>query len=59
MAEQVAVGLFPHQLVDQDVIDTTDAYLRSQQPSPALRRLIVENRDMMARALRAQVFDRT
>ena len=34
-------------------------YLRSQQPTPGLRRLIVENRDTMARALRTQAFDRT
>ncbi|HMC72215.1 MAG TPA: ERAP1-like C-terminal domain-containing protein, partial [Mycobacteriales bacterium] len=30
MAEQVAVGLFPHQLVDQSVVDITDEYLRTQ-----------------------------
>ena len=59
MAEQVAVGLFPHQLVEQSVVDITDEYLRTQQPPPALRRLVVENRDMMARALRAQAFDRS
>jgi aminopeptidase N len=57
MAEQVAVGLYPHQLVELDVIAATDDYLRSQQPPPALRRLIVENRDAMARALRTQAFD--
>jgi len=59
MAEQVAVGLYPHQLVEASVIDATDDYLRSQQPTPGLRRLIVENRDTMARALRTQAFDRT
>jgi aminopeptidase N len=57
MAEQVAVGLYPHQLVDPAVIEATDDYLRTQQPVPALRRLIVENRDTMARALRTQAFD--
>jgi len=59
MAEQVAVGLFPHQLVEQSVVDTTDEYLRGHQPAPALRRLVVENRDMMARALRTRAFDQT
>ena len=59
MAEQVAVGLYPHQLVEPAVIETTDDYLRSQNPPPALRRLIVENRDTMARALRTQAFDRS
>ena len=57
MAEQVAVGLYPHQLVSPAVIQATDDYLRTQQPVPALRRLIVENRDTMARALRTQAFD--
>jgi aminopeptidase N len=59
MAEQVAVGLYPHQIVDASVIETTDDYLRTQQPAPALRRLIVENRDTMARALRTQAYDRS
>src|SRR3954463_4533510 len=59
MAEQVVVGLFPHQLVEQSVVDTTDEYLRTQQPPPALRRLVVENRDMMARALRTRAFDQS
>jgi aminopeptidase N len=58
MAEQVAVGLFPHQLVEQAVVDVTDDYLRNAQPAPALRRLIAENRDQMARALRTQAHDR-
>jgi aminopeptidase N len=59
MAEQVAVGLYPHQLVSQSTIDATDDYLRAAQPVPALRRLIVENRDAMARELRTQAFDRS
>jgi aminopeptidase N len=58
MAEQVAVGLYPHQLVDPAVVEATDDYLRNEAPVPALRRLIVENRDTMARALRTQAFDR-
>ncbi|HET6907891.1 MAG TPA: aminopeptidase N [Mycobacteriales bacterium] len=58
MAEQIAVGLYPHQIVEQAVIDRTDAYLRAEQPVPALRRLIVEDRDLMARALRTRAFDR-
>jgi aminopeptidase N len=57
MAEHIAVGLYPHQIVEQSVVDATSAYLKSQQPPPALRRLIVENRDQMSRALRTQAFD--
>ena len=59
MAEQVAVGLFPHQIVEAAVVDRTDDYLRTKEPAPALRRLITENRDQMARALRTQAFDRS
>jgi len=59
MAEHIAVGLYPHQIVEQQVIDATDDYLRTKQPPPTLRRLIVENRDQMARALRTQAFDQT
>jgi aminopeptidase N len=59
MAEQVAVGLFPHVLVEQSVLDRTDDYLRTQDPAPALRRLLTESRDQMARALRSQAFDRS
>ena len=57
MAEHIAVGLYPQLLVEQSVVDATTAYLKSEQPPPALRRLIVENRDQMARALRCQAFD--
>jgi aminopeptidase N len=59
MAEHIAVGLYPHQIVEQSVVDATDDYIRAEQPPPALRRLLTENRDQMARALRNQEFDRT
>jgi aminopeptidase N len=58
MAQQIAIGMFPILLVDQATIDRSDAYLREAQPVPPLRRLITENRDNLARALRAQVRDR-
>ena len=58
MGQQIAVGLFPHQIIEQWVVDATDDYVRTQQPPPALRRLVIENRDQMARALRTQAADR-
>jgi aminopeptidase N len=59
MAQQIAVGLYPLHLVDQQTVDRSDDYLRTAQPVPALRRLITENRDGVARALRAQARDRS
>jgi aminopeptidase N len=58
MAQQIAVGLYPVHLVEQQTVDRTDDYLRTAQPPPALRRLVAENRDAVARSLRAQARDR-
>jgi aminopeptidase N len=58
MAQQIAIGLYPALCVSQSTIDRTDEYLRTAQPVPSLRRLITENRDNLARALRAQQRDR-
>ena len=45
--------------VDSSTIEATDAYLASKPESPtALRRLLVEGRDEVARALRNQARDR-
>jgi aminopeptidase N len=59
MAQQIAIGLFPILLVEQATIDRTDVFLREAQPVPPLRRLVRENRDNVARALRAQARDHT
>lgn len=57
MAQQIAVGLYPSLQVSQATLDTTDAWLASAAPSPALRRLITESRAGVERALRAQAAD--
>jgi aminopeptidase N len=57
MAQNVVVGLYPAVVVDQAVIDRTDAYLAAEDPPPALRRLLLEGRDGVARALRARACD--
>ncbi|MWA11155.1 aminopeptidase N [Streptomyces sp. BA2] len=57
MAQQIAVGLYPSLQISQATLDTTDAWLSSASPSPALRRLITESRAGVERALRAQAAD--
>jgi len=58
IAQQVAVGLYPTLLASQELLDRTDAWL-AQAPGdlPALVRLVSEQRDGVARALRAQERD--
>jgi len=58
MAQNVAVGLYPALVVDQAVVDRTDAYLAEQSPPAALRRLLLEGRAGIVRALRARECDR-
>jgi aminopeptidase N len=57
MAQNVVVGLYPTQLVSPRVVERTDAYLAEADPPPALRRLLLEGRDGVVRALRAQERD--
>ncbi|UGQ09755.1 aminopeptidase N [Yinghuangia sp. ASG 101] len=54
IAQQIVLGLYPSIQVSQDTLDRTDAWLADAAPPPALRRLVVESRDGVARALRAQ-----
>ncbi|MEU6660752.1 aminopeptidase N [Streptomyces sp. NPDC046821] len=54
----VVRGLFPSLQDSQETLDATDAWLESHEGSaPALRRLVLEARDDLARALRAQACD--
>ncbi len=57
MARNVVVGLYPALLVSPDVVARTDAYLQATDAAPALRRLLLEARDGVARALRARERD--
>ncbi|MFH8554359.1 aminopeptidase N [Streptomyces celluloflavus] len=51
-------GLFPSWQVTQETLDAADAWLAGHpQAAPALRRLVAEERDDLARALRAQACD--
>jgi aminopeptidase N len=58
IAQKLIVGLYPSRLVEQATLDATDAFLAEGDPVPALRRLIIEQRDGVRRCLRAQEFDR-
>ena len=60
IAQQIVIGLYPTRLADQALVDSSDAWLASRPDAvPALRRLVSENRDAVARALRVQERDRT
>ncbi|WP_312180401.1 aminopeptidase N [Arthrobacter sp.] len=58
IAQQIVVGLYPSRLTTQDTVDRTDAFLASLgDEAPALRRLLLESRDGVVRALKAQAAD--
>lgn len=57
MAQQIIVGLYPSLQVSQETLDATDAWIARTDPVPALRRMVVESRDGVARALRARAAD--
>ncbi|KNC19126.1 aminopeptidase N [Arthrobacter sp. RIT-PI-e] len=59
IAQQIVVGLYPSLLTGQETLERTDAFLAELgEDSPSLRRLVLESRDGVERALRAQVADR-
>ena len=58
LAQQIVVGLYPALLTTQVTVDRTDAFLAGlPAESAALRRMMLENRDGVARALRARAAD--
>ncbi len=56
-AQTLTELLFPSVVVSEETLNQVDTYLAEQSPQPALRRMLVEGRDTMARALRARSFD--
>jgi aminopeptidase N len=57
-AQNVVIGFFPTLLAEQSTVDAADAWLEEHRDAtPALRRLVGEARDGVARALRAQARD--
>ena len=59
IGESIVEGLYPSYIAKQSTLDKTDAWLIGPgKDSPeTLRRLVVEGRDALARALRAQAVD--
>ncbi|MFI9076882.1 aminopeptidase N [Streptomyces sioyaensis] len=54
----VVRGLFPDWLVERSTLDAADRWLAEHdRAAPALRRMVLEKRDDLARALRAQACD--
>lgn len=58
VAQTVVIGLYPGWDISEDGLARADSFLAGDHP-PALARLALEGRDGVARALRAQRFDRT
>jgi aminopeptidase N len=56
-AQTITEMLFPSWSVRSETVARVDAYLRDEAPQPGLRRCLVEGRDGLARALRAQERD--
>ncbi|CAL9453457.1 aminopeptidase N [Streptomyces sp. NPDC057794] len=58
IAMHVVEGLFPSLQQSRGTLDATDAWLEAHpEAAPALRRLVLESRDDLARALRGQACD--
>jgi aminopeptidase N len=57
-AQNIVVGLYPGLLASDQLLRRTDSWLEQDGGPPALRRLVLEGRDGVARALRAQSRDR-
>ncbi|HVT21354.1 MAG TPA: aminopeptidase N [Mycobacteriales bacterium] len=57
MAQTLIAGLFPYWATDPSTIARTEAYLAGEAPGTVLRRLLLEAKDSLARALRARERD--
>ncbi|HVX68203.1 MAG TPA: aminopeptidase N [Mycobacteriales bacterium] len=57
MAQQLIAGLYPYWATDASTIARTEVYLEQEQPGAALRRMLLEGRDALARALRSRERD--
>ena len=53
-AQTLVNGLYPSFLIEQDIVDRTEAHLATHESPPALRRLLLEGADGIRRSLRAQ-----
>ncbi|HEY3605086.1 MAG TPA: hypothetical protein VGL04_10465, partial [Sporichthyaceae bacterium] len=58
IAQGIVVGLFPGHRIDASTLALVDEFLAAETRPPALRRLLLESRDGIVRALRARECDR-
>jgi aminopeptidase N len=58
MAQDFVSGAYSVCPVSADTVDSTDGYIAANDPPAALRRLLIEGRDEVLRALRCQARDR-
>lgn len=57
VAQTVIIGLYPSWDISQGALDAADEFLADPELAPALRRLVLEGRAGVERALRARQFD--
>jgi aminopeptidase N len=58
IAQGIVVGLFPSFRIEPSTLELVDEFLAAETRPPALRRLLLESRDGIVRALRARECDR-
>ena len=58
MAQDFVAGAYTVCPISLETVEATDAYIASEKPPAALRRLLNEGRDDVLRALRCQARDR-
>jgi aminopeptidase N len=57
MAMNIITDVFPHVFIEQATVDRVDRFLAEADPAPPVRRMLMESRDGIARALRARARD--
>jgi aminopeptidase N len=57
IAQAFTTYLYPHFAIEQTTVKLTDAYLDSSSPNPSLRRILLEGRDGILRALHTRGAD--
>jgi aminopeptidase N len=57
VAQTVVIGLYPSWDISQTGLDAADSFLADPDVPPSLRRLVIEGRASVERALRARAFD--
>jgi aminopeptidase N len=57
IAQSITMGLYPMFLVDDETLAATDAFLAQEGLNSACRRLVVEGRDGIVRAMKARAAD--